>query len=279
MYGYVVINKPELKIREFDEYKSYYCGLCRALGQRYGVGARMSLNFDMTFLTILLNGLYEPELEYRKCRCIANPVTKHEERRSVVTDYVADMNILMTYYKCVDDWMDEKKLPRKVYGDTLKKKVSKISSMYPEKAEAIKKQMEMLSELENKGETNIDTVSKCFGNILAELMVYRQDEWKETLAELGFCLGKFVYIMDAYEDLEKDIKKNRYNVLRSHMDETDFHELIEGVLKELMAGCARYFERLPIIQDAEILRNIIYSGVWTRFDVAKNKFLVTGEKN
>lgn len=271
MYGYVVINKPELKIREFDEYRSYYCGLCRVLGNRHGVTAKMSVSFDMTFLVVLLSGLYEPDIIYAKRRCMANPVTRHEERYSEVTDFVADMNILMSYYKCVDDWQDERKVTKKVYSDVIKKRVVEISERYPKKAEVIKAELERLSQLEEAQEDNIDTVSECFGKLLAELLVFKEDEWQETLRELGFALGKFIYIMDAYEDLNDDIKKNRFNMLKSHRENPHFDELIESILNDLMARCARCFERLPIIQNAGILRNIIYSGVWTRFAEIKAK--------
>lgn len=279
MYGYVVINEKELKKPELDEYRSYYCGLCRTLGERYGIGAKISISYDMTFLIILLNSLYEPDIEFDRRRCFVYPLMKHDERRSEVTDYVADMNVLMTYYKCVDDWNDERKVTRKAYGDTLKKKVSKISAKYPHKAEFIKKELDLLSELEKKGETNIDTVSMCFANILSEIVVMKEDEWQDELRELGFCLGKFIYILDAYEDLKGDIKKNRYNVLRSHMDSDGFDELIESILNELMARCARCFERLPIIQDAGILRNILYSGVWTRFEIVKARRIKSMQKS
>ncbi|MBQ4283735.1 MAG: hypothetical protein IJB96_07405 [Lachnospira sp.] len=273
MYGYVVINKPELKIREFDEYRSYYCGLCRALGERYGVGGKISISYDMTFLVLLLNGLYEPAVKHEKRRCMLHPVVSHEERRSEVTDYVADMNVLMTYYKCVDDWVDERKLTRKVYADTLKKRVSKIIEAYPKKASVIAEELNNLAEFERSGENNMDTVSRCFGNIMSELLAMKCDEWEETLRELGFCLGKFIYILDAYDDLDGDIKKGRYNMLKSHMDNPHFDELIEGILNDVMSRCARCFERLPIIQDAEIIRNIIYSGVWTRFEIVKARKL------
>ncbi len=269
MYGYVVVNKPELKMREYDEYRAYYCGLCRALGERYGVSSKLSISYDMTFLVILLNGLYEPKLHILKRRCIAHPAIKHEERRSKVTDYVADMNVLMAYYKCVDDWSDERKFSKKVYANSLSKCVARISKLYPDKVEFIKDQMSHLAEYERSGETNIDTVSACFGNILAELADMKADEWQDTVRELGFYLGKFVYILDAYEDLDSDIKKGRYNVLISHMGEERFDELMESILNELMSYCARSFERLPILQDAEILRNILYSGVWTRFEIVR----------
>lgn len=271
MYGYVVVNKPELKFREFDVYRSYYCGLCRSLGEAYGVAGRISISYDMTFLVMLLTGLYEPEVICESRRCVLHPVCKHYERRSSITQYVADMNLLLAYYKCIDDWKDEHKLTKKVYADGIKRRVKRIEQMYPKKAAVIKEQLNSLSQMENNEESNIDKVSECFAVIMAEIIAMRDDEWHETLRILGYNLGKFVYLLDAYDDLEGDIKKGRYNVLKNHIHEKDFDDMMEGILNAVMAGCARNFEILPIIQDVEILRNIIYSGVWTRFEMAKKR--------
>ena len=121
MYGYVIVNKPELKFKEYDRYRSYYCGLCDILREQYGIRGQVSLSYDMTFLVILLTGLYEPQTAYLEKRCIIHPVAKHPVRKNEVTSYVADMNVLMAYYKCVDDWKDEKKV-------TSKKDLRKISA-------------------------------------------------------------------------------------------------------------------------------------------------------
>lgn len=125
MYGYVIVNKPELKFKEYDRYRSYYCGLCDILREQYGIRGQVSLSYDMTFLVILLTGLYEPQTAYLEERCIVHPVAKHPVRKNEVTSYVADMNVLMAYYKCVDDWKDEKKVTRLTYSRLLKGQVKK----------------------------------------------------------------------------------------------------------------------------------------------------------
>lgn len=271
MYGYITVNKPELKFKEYDLYRSYYCGLCHCLGQKYGLGGKISLTYDMTFLTLLLTGLYEPLENYDKKRCIAHPAVKQEVRTNEITDYAVSMNVLMTYYKCEDDWLDEKKLTRKAYAAALKKSVSKITAMYPQKAESIKQSLSQLHDLEDRGETNIDKAASCFGKVCAQMFAMKDDEWSDTLKNMGFYLGKFIYILDAYEDLSKDIKAKRYNVLKTYGEEDGFDELCESILNDCMARCVRSFECLPIIENAELLRNILYSGVWTRFETVRNK--------
>ena len=107
MFGYVVVNKPELKIREFEVYQSFYCGLCDALHKAYGRKGQLTLNFDLTFVAILLNGLYEPVTTTTTKRCIVHPLHPHLMVENDAIRYAADMTILLTILKCEDDWLDE----------------------------------------------------------------------------------------------------------------------------------------------------------------------------
>lgn len=107
MFGYIVVNQSEMKFKEYDVYRSYYCGLCQSLKERYGVLGQLSLNYDMTFILMLLTGLYEPEDVVGQCRCVAHPFEKHQIRRNLFTDYVADMTVLFACYKAEDDWDKE----------------------------------------------------------------------------------------------------------------------------------------------------------------------------
>ena len=271
MYGYVLVNKPELKFKEFDIYQSYYCGLCEALGERYGMKGRLTISYDMTFLVLLLNALYEPKEYCVNERCIVHPIGKHQKRRSFVSDYVADMNMLMTYYKCVDDWNDERKISQKMMAEIIRKNMRMLLAKYPQKCKRLQKQFKQLHTYEKNNCNDIDKVSSCFGTILGTLFAIKNDEWKECLEKIGFFLGKYIYILDAYDDMIEDIKENRYNVLKFYKNKENFNEFIETVLNTLMAQCARYFERLLIIKDVEILRNIIYSGVWVRYSSIKKR--------
>lgn len=106
MFGYVVVNKQEMKIREYEKYCSYYCGLCKTLRDKCGIWGQISLNYDMTFLAVLLSGLYEPVCKEELSRCAAHPFVKRRIRKNEIVDYVADMTLLLTWYKCRDDfWM------------------------------------------------------------------------------------------------------------------------------------------------------------------------------
>ncbi len=269
MFGYVMTNRPELKIREYDRYRAYYCGLCTALKKEYGFLGRLTLNYDMTFLVMLLSGLYEPECHHTCKRCVAHPLVKHEEITSEISSYAADLNIIMAYCNMLDDWKDEKKLSRLLLAFALRGKMKKACRRRPEKAEKIKEFLDRLSELEKTDETNFEEPSGLFGQIMGEVFAYRDDFWKDRLYSCGFYLGKFIYLLDAYEDIEEDILQGRYNPLKSIYRNEDFEAKWEQVLTENIAECTGYFEQLPITEDAEIMRNILYSGVWIRYEKAK----------
>ena len=273
MFGYVTINKEDLTLREYERYHSFYCGLCHTLHKKYGRTGQLTLSYDTTFLCVLLSALYEEPLKVREGRCIVHPLTKHTERYGAVTEYTADMCILLTYYKFLDDWKDDKSRQSRLGADALKKHVDEIAKKYPRQERAVRDNVALLSEMEAKGETNLDLVAGVTGRMLAEIFVYRTDEWQDELRYLGFYLGKYVYLMDAYEDLEKDLKKGQYNVWAKERERKDFEALVENTLTMMMSEAARAYERLPIVTDTEILRNILYSGVWLKYRLHRNKLL------
>ena len=109
MFGYVTVCEPELKIKDFRKYRSYYCGLCQTLKEKYGFYEQMTLTYDMTFAILLLTSLYECESRIEQHRCKVHLVKKQTMRRNEMTEYAADMNLLLAYYHLEDDWADEKK--------------------------------------------------------------------------------------------------------------------------------------------------------------------------
>ena len=278
MFGYIIVNKEEMKFKEFDVYHSYYCGLCRKLKERYGGLGELSLSYDMTFLLLLLTSLYEPETHLSRCKCIAHPLEKHETRINVFTDYIADMNVLLTCLKCQDDWEDEKKLTRLIYGRLLEGKSHKIKELYRDKIRSISLLMKEISDGEKADNQDIDAMSGLFGEVMAQIVAAREDEWSEILEQFGFYLGKFIYLMDAYEDVEEDIQKGRYNPLKKRYETPDFEGESKTILMMMLTECCKLFEQLPIIENVEILRNILYSGVWCRYETVHTLRLKREEK-
>ena len=195
MFGRVYPQKSELKFKEFDIYRAHYCGICRSLKEK-GFLSAMCLNYDMTFLKLLLNSLYDCKTNSACRRCVCHPCKKHLELQDEYSPYVADMTIFLAYYKCLDDWQDDKNLLKLLYSLYLKKKVKDIQDKYSEKCNRILECLAKLSEKELTG--TIEECANLFGSILGEVFTPNEDMWHETLFNTGFYLGKFIYIADAY---------------------------------------------------------------------------------
>ena len=266
MFGYVIINKGDMKFREFDIYHAYYCGLCRVLKEKYGLWGQMTLSYDMTFVIMLLTGLYEPKETAGSCKCAAHPFERHGVRINEFTEYAADMNLLLSYYKCKDDWEDEGKYRQRLCAALLRKGYRTLEKKYKGKIRRVERLMSQLGKEEKAGCRELETMSPRVGEVMAEIMVCKEDVWEESLYRLGMYLGKFIYLCDAYEDIEKDLKNGNYNPLSGIYESPDFEEECKGILTMMMAECSKEFEKLPILENIGILRNIIYSGVWYRYE-------------
>lgn len=348
MFGYIYINEQELKLREYTTYRSFYCGLCQELHHRYGRRAQMVLNYDTTFLAILLTGLYEPETLFEEKRCLPHPVHRHAMAQNDAVSYAADMCVLLAYQKARDDWEDEHKLSGKTLSALLKASYKKIVDRYPRQSKAVEENIHRLHEVEKewndqqKGAgcasdraADLDYVAGLTGNFLAELFVWKEDIWQDDLRQIGFYLGKFIYLMDALEDIGKDYKKGNYNLFSVLLTSGDISgygvpgrassgaaafddkgialseksasggtasgdgasgstapgntapdmspNLAEGIWQEpakteiqkvltgMMTEASRAFERLPVLEYAPIIRNILYSGVWCKYSALQEK--------
>ena len=250
MFGYISINKAEMKFKDYDVYHSYYCGLCKVLKECYGRRGQVTLSFDMTFLVILLTGLYEPDTKTEMVRCIAHPMQKHAAKTNEFTEYAAAINMLLSYYKCEDDWADEHRKKAFVAAKLLHSKIKKIEKLYPVKCKVISENLAQISKYEAENEQNLDLMSGLFGNIMAEIFAYRHD------------------------DVEKDIKSGSYNPFKkAYLDDPAFADDCRSLLTLMMSECSREFEQLPILLHAEILRNVLYSGVWSRYTAVTSERL------
>ena len=249
-------------------YQAYYCGLCQKLKTNCGTKGQMLLSYDLTFLIVLLTGLYELENTETEFTCPLHPTKKRTAYINEATEYAADMNLILAYQNLLDDWKDEKSYTKKAFVKILDKDYTRIVSKYPRQVRALEEFMRKTAEAEKNKETNLDLVAGLTGEMLGEIMCWREDEWQEEMRTLGFYMGKFIYLMDAYEDYEADQKKNCYNPLVYMEKENDqeFDTFCKLLLTSMMSECAKSFERLPILLHADILRNILYSGVWSRYE-------------
>lgn len=265
MFGYLIASAPSLSEAETARYKASYCGLCRSLKARHGQLSRLTLNYDMTFLIILIESLYEPEETRGEDICISHMFEKRAWWRSEITDYAADMNVALSYLKCRDNWKDDGSFAALAEGAALQKAYREISGKYPRQCAAMENGIFGLSMLEAEHAEDADAASAAFGQIMGSVFVYREDRWQDVLYSLGDSLGRFIYLMDACMDLDSDARKGSYNPFRRYYG-LDNEERFRAILKIFLSDAVRAFEVLPLVEDTAILKNILCSGIWAGFD-------------
>ncbi len=265
MFGYLTANVPLLTQPELDRYRACYCGLCRALRERHGQLSRLTLSYDMTFLVLLLNSLYEPEERQGLEPCIAHPKTPRAWWRSEFSDYAADMTVALAYLKCRDDWEDDGSAAALAESALLKPAWNKVKALWPRQCGAMEESIRALRSLERSGREAPDEAADCFGRLMGECFVVRDDRWRPALCGTGAALGRFIYILDACMDLDSDVKRENYNPFTSRCGR-DNAAYFRDILKVLLADCVRELDRLPLVEDVGLLKNILCAGLWTEFD-------------
>ena len=264
MFGYVTANWKELTKQQRSRYGSIYCGICRGIRDQSGQLARVSLSYDMAFLSLLLMSLYEPEERSGKNACIIHPVTKRQWVDNAYVRYGADMNVALAYYNALDDWNDDGKQRARLLAEVLGKHLPDIEARYPRQCAAIRDCIARLSELEAENCGNPDEPAACFGQLMGELLVYEEDLWAPALRQTGMALGRFIYLLDAALDYRKDLKHGKYNPYIAMGLGEDWQRW-EDYLVLTMGRCTDFYERLPLVQDKALLDNILYSGVWVNY--------------
>lgn len=283
MFGYVTPLKPELKIREYESFKSYYCGICMHIKENFGNIPRMSLNYDMTFLGLLLDGLHKEERELKIQRCIAHPLKK---KPMIINNkalaYAAAMNVSLVYYKLLDDVADDKSIKSKVSSMILSSYKSKFNRNVTMINDIIEENLKKLSYLEvEKKFSSIDEIAHPFSEIVGKILnLYPEkfegdsEEVRGNLYELGYSLGKWIYLIDALDDLKEDMEKNKFNPIDYlyNTDSKTYEELMEEIRDRMEFTifncgytCRNALENLPIKRNKEILENIISLGMMDKY--------------
>lgn len=264
MFGLVTASLKELDKNQLQRYNGVYCGICRCIREREGQLCRLGLSYDMAFLALLLMSMYEPEDTEGNRACALHPVKPKPWVENECVQYAADMNVALAYYNCLDDWEDDGKRSAKAMAKVFESHLPQIRERYPRQCGAIEKCMEDLSQKEREKCRNPDAVAGDFGALMAELLVYEEDLWAPDLRILGDSLGRFIYLLDAALDYDKDARKGKYNpylAMGTGKDPARWEEYL--VLT--MGRATEAFERLPLVQDKALLDNILYSGVWVSY--------------
>lgn len=262
MFGYVMANISELEKSRRKRYAAVYCGICRSIRSQCSQVCRLGLSYDMAFLSILLMSLYEPEETGGKHACMLHPGRSWTDNEYI--RYGADMNVALAYYNMLDDYEDEGKPTSKMLCNVFGKELDRIRETYPRQCQAIADGISALNKLEKENCQNPDEPAGCFGKLMGELLVYKEDLWAGCLRKMGEALGRFIYLADAAVDYRRDKKKKQYNPYLA-MGMAEDWDTWEQHLVLAMSRCTDAYERLPLVQDKDILDNILYSGVWVEY--------------
>lgn len=274
MFGYIMPDKAELKMKEYELFRAYYCGVCKSMGRSFGPISRFALSYEAVFLGLLLSAVNKEKSDLNREACIANPFKKKwVVKNNKYVDLAADINVILTYYKLIDNWKDERHIPS--YGATLLfksgyKKASKGNSVIDS---AIVSALEKQSKLELEKCRSIDKAAEPTAEMIRDILligckdsdvsVQRAMEW------LGYNIGKWIYTIDAYDDIEKDIKNDSYNplLLQYNYNGQSIEEFknkvkpdIERDLIFTLSQAANTIELLDMNQRG-IIENIVYMGM------------------
>ena len=278
MFGYIRVYKPDLKISEYETYKSIYCGLCQQLGQEYPPLARMPLSFDFTFLAALNMALAEDKPVYTKRKCPANPLKKCiMADLGEIQSHCCDCAVLMLWYKLEDDLKDHgtaSRLRAAALYPAARLAYRKAAQRRPELDQLIGNNMRLQAETEAACTASVDLASEPTAQVLSGLFSTLSEDpvQKRVLERLGYLLGRYVYLCDALDDLEDDREKGNYNPFLA--DQSAGPEQIEtaiGTLYLTIAEAAKTFELLELKRFEPILANILYLGMKETVDSIVSK--------
>ncbi len=268
MFGYVRACKPEMRVKEYEMYKAVYCSLCKELGRAYGPFARLTLSYDFAFLAILNMSLSTDECTSCRKMCTCNPFKKCtyiEDRSGIEMPAAAAM--IMLYYKLLDNIDDEKgikrlgyRLVKGVYSSAHKK----AAKQYPEIENIFAEYIEGQKKLERENCQSADAAADPTAKALSAVFELCSDDSmeKRVLSRMGYCMGRYIYLLDAACDLEEDIKNGSYNPLKSYAKDKDYRKnMIVPQLYICASEAAKAFELLDIKKFKNILDNIIYLGL------------------
>lgn len=275
MFGYVNVYKDELKIKEYNTYRAYYCGLCKMLGKEFSESVRMGLSYDFSFLALTLSSIDNEETDIKNESCIIHPVNKRQVvKNDEFIKYSAYMSVICTYFKLKDDVNDDRRLKSLIALLFYKRHLKKARKKYSYQYEKIDYYLSELSKKEKEGVKDTDEVADCFAKILEILFtpdfLNCDDITRKALGNFGYNIGRFIYLADAVNDIKEDIKKKHYNpVILSYGYKNEGaeefiknnKEKMEFSLTFTLENISKAYELIEFKKNKGIIENIVYMGM------------------
>lgn len=268
MFGYIRAYKPEMRIKEYELYKAVYCSLCKELGKSYGVLARMTLSYDFTFLALISMSLSEEDCSFKRKNCTCNPFKKCNYIQNTTNlEYCSAAAMILLYYKTLDNISDEKGIKRLCYllaKPLFASAYKKASKQYKELDKMVSDYILSQRDLEISGTDDIDLAAEPTAECMSKVFSAISDDevTKRCLEQMGYLIGRYIYIVDAACDLKEDIRLKRFNPLKTRVGEEKLIEdYIVPQLNICIAEISKAYELLDIKKFKNILDNIIYLGL------------------
>ncbi len=268
MFGYIRASKGELKIKEYEFYKAVYCSLCKTMGREYSLLSRFTLSYDFTFLALLNMSLQDGCDLVEKKHCVFNPLKKCIFCKSDEQIRLpAAASVIMNYYKVIDNIQDEKGFKRLgfiIIKPFFKSPYKKAAKHFPDIDKIVKEYIEAQNLIEKSDGVTVDSAADSTAKALSQIfmLLSNDNSQKRVLERLGYCIGRYIYLIDAYCDLESDIKNNCFNPLKKRDNPK---ELVTQQLYFCINEACKAFELLEIKKYKEIIGNIIYLGLEDTF--------------
>lgn len=268
-----MVEKPELRIKDFELYNAYYCGVCKSIGRRYGQAERFVLSYDAAFLALLLAGLSDDEDSFDRQHCMVHPVRRKTVVSNEDIDYAADVMLILAWHKIRDDVHDEGKLYSKALLKLTEGRYRKLKGIYPELCGKVEDGLDELTELEKRRCESLDEVSDSFACIMEAVIASAGKCGQErALSEIGYHLGKWIYIIDAFDDLEDNIKNGVYNPLVYRYsfrgDDENAAEFADRIREDVRRDLLMHLSQMGLCADLldlkknrEVIDNVIYMGL------------------
>jgi len=274
LFGYVVPDKPNLYIKDFILYRAVYCSICKSIQKTCGTKARIATNYDSVFLSVLLHNYLDIDFTVTKQSCILHPLrrTPMAKPDSLNKD-IAAMSVLLMYHKLSDDIFDGGGAHKRIVRLAFKKGYRKAKKTHPEFDKVIVKQYAALRELEKQNCDSIDRAADAFSVMLCKLnSLILKDKDSESMQRLSYNVGRWIYLADALDDLEKDFKKKNYNPFIASFKDYKNLEQFKSLHKEDLTFCLlssvnaiiAELENITFNFNTDLLTNITKKGIINR---------------
>ena len=268
MFGYIKPDNPYLYLKDETLYKALYCGICKSIGKTCGQRARFTLSYDLAFMNAIAHNVMGKDVVINKETCVAHPIKKRPVAEpDEISNMLACVNVILAYYKVKDDIFDEKK--GGIKSSFITKGYKRAKARFPKIDGIVKSGYEKLLVLEKQNVDSIDIVSDCFAEMMKEISNEVFCEFAtDSTNELFYALGKWVYLIDALDDYDKDIKKKNFNVFYNSYKNSDYVSLIAEhkedicfIFNGIFSQIINNYKNVKTKYNTDLVVNILSRGI------------------